>query len=162
MSNRWELGLRVLLATASCTLLFCDAAAEVERTFPAKGAAPTPLGGTLFFARGEREQMDRARKGGVPAPSPEDLSTVRKSSAINGFVKRSDGVTSVWVDEQVRHNVDPTIAEQLEPMSVGAPPKFNRASQPKDAERASAPRQTRFVKHRAPKQSSKIVALKPR
>jgi hypothetical protein len=162
MSMRWELGFRVTLATFFCTLLVCEAAAEVERTLPAKAAAAASLVGTLFFARGEREQMDRARKGGVAAQSPEDLSTARKSSAINGFVERSDGVTSVWVDEQVRHNIEPAIAEQLEPMSVGAPLKSNRASQPKSVEKVRVPRQTRFVKHRVPKQRSKIVTLKPR
>jgi hypothetical protein len=125
MSNRWELGLRVSLATAFCALLVCEASAEVEGAFPSKGTAATPLGGTLFFARGEREQMDRARKGGFAATSPEDRYTPAKSTAINGFVKRSDGTTTVWVDEQTRQNVEPTVAAQLESMSVGTRLKFD-------------------------------------
>jgi hypothetical protein len=163
MSMRRGLGFRVTLATFFCTLLVCEAAAEVERTFPAKAAAPASLGGTLFFARGERAHMDRARKGGVPAPPPEDRYTPAKSNAINGFVKRGDGTTTVWVDEQTRQNVEPAVAAQLESMSVGARLKFDLANPAKNDGKENAKRRENRAKGSVRNQRGmRITSIGPR
>lgn len=137
MSRGRELGFRISLVIVLCALVVRSSTAEPGPTVGANDATVNSLSGTLFFTRGEREQMGRARKGGVIAPSPEDANTSRKTSAIDGFVKRSDGVTSIWVDEQVRENLEPAIAARLEPTSVGAPLTLHRVSEPKSIHKAT-------------------------
>ena len=51
--------------------------------------------GTLFHTPQERERLDRLRRGEVaaaPASGP------RAERAITGYVKRSDGRSTVWID----------------------------------------------------------------
>ena len=82
-----------------------------------------PLGGTLFFDPIQRARMDRMRKhamavsggdgegnGVFPAPT---------SSVVNGFVKRSDGQSVVWVDGEARYNVKSANMALLQPSDVG-------------------------------------------
>jgi hypothetical protein len=137
MSKCWKRGIRVSLRMALCALVVRSAWAETEPAAGAKDATPNSLSGTLFFARAEREQMNSARKGGVVAPSPENLNTPRSTSAINGFVRRSDGTTTVWVDEQMRENMEPMIAAQLQPTSVGAPFTLHRVSEAENVHKAT-------------------------
>jgi hypothetical protein len=85
-------------------------------------ASVPPLAGTLFFNRAERDQLNRIRSG-PPAPEVEKPVAVRNPSTINGFVRRSDGRATVWVDDEAKQDVDVTTAALLEPMSVGAPLK---------------------------------------
>lgn len=76
-----------------------------------------PLAGTLFFGQQQRDRMDRARKrgelsadGDAEEPAP---------SVLNGFVKRSDGQSAIWVDGQPRYNVRSDGARRLQPSDVG-------------------------------------------
>ena len=62
------------------------------------GAAQPPLG-TLFHTPEERDRLDRLRRGepeaaAAAAPAPGG------GSSITGFVKRSDGRHTVWIDGQ--------------------------------------------------------------
>jgi hypothetical protein len=82
---------------------------------------PTPkvLTGTLFNTHEQRERLDRARqRGGVP--EDEVVAAVEpERSVINGFVKRSDGRNTVWVDDVMKRDLRSEILEQLEPNVVG-------------------------------------------
>ncbi len=51
--------------------------------------------GTLFFSPQEREQMDRLRRGETVTA---DVSVEPAAHAVTGFVKRSDGHDTVWID----------------------------------------------------------------
>jgi hypothetical protein len=50
---------------------------------------------TLFHSAGEREELDRVRRGDPPE---EVASTKRGPPVVTGFVKRSDGRDTVWLD----------------------------------------------------------------
>ena len=51
--------------------------------------------GTLFHSADERAKLDRLRRGeSEPAAAP----APGQSSAVTGFVKRSDGRNTVWID----------------------------------------------------------------
>lgn len=70
-----------LLAAALCLALAANAA--------------EPLLGTLFHSADERAKLDRMRRGeSEPAAAP----APGQSSAVTGFVKRSDGRNTVWID----------------------------------------------------------------
>jgi hypothetical protein len=57
--------------------------------------AAEPMLGTLFHSADERAKLDRMRRGeGEPAAAP----APGQSSAVTGFVKRSDGRNTVWID----------------------------------------------------------------
>ena len=52
---------------------------------------------TLFLAAEERERLDRLRRGeSAEARSP--ATSPRPPAAVTGFVKRSDGRSTVWLD----------------------------------------------------------------
>ena len=76
-----------------------------------------PLAGTLFFDQRQRDQMDRARKRGVV--SIDDVSGEPAVSVLNGFVKRSDGQITIWVDGQPRSDVRSSAVRELQPQDVG-------------------------------------------
>ena len=82
--------------------------------------ATRPFAGTLFFGREQRDQMDRVRKlGAVAAINDEGVPVEPKVSVLNGFVKRSDGQTAIWVDGRPRYNVHGDDARRLQPQDVG-------------------------------------------
>jgi hypothetical protein len=139
MSKSWGQGLRVLLGAALCAL-FVFSAWGTEVATPPKVATANSFGGTLFFNGGERAQMDRTRtRSEIDVQFEEAAHTKRTTpSIINGFVKRSDNVTMVWVDEEIQQSIDRATAAQLEPTFVGAPLRFGRASQLEIDGRASS------------------------
>ena len=49
--------------------------------------------GTLFFTPDERSQLDRIRRG-----DPAGRAARRGEPIVNGFVKRSDGQGTIWID----------------------------------------------------------------
>jgi hypothetical protein len=81
--------------------------------------APEALTGTLFNSREERERLDRTRlRGG--AIEDEVAATVEpERPVINGFVKRSDGRNTVWVDDMMKCDSRAEVVERLEPNMVG-------------------------------------------
>jgi hypothetical protein len=58
--------------------------------------APSSLR-TLFHSAAEREKLDRARRG-EPVEEASTASPRRAPPAVTGFVKRSDGRDTVWLD----------------------------------------------------------------
>ena len=85
------------------------------------GAAITevsqPLSGRLFYSREQRERMDRARARGDAIPGTTEVAPT--PSTLNGFVKRSDGQTMIWVDGQPRYNSTSRELANLSPQDVG-------------------------------------------
>ena len=53
------------------------------------------LSGKLFFTDAKRAQLNKARKDGVQIVNEE---VVYRTTVLNGFVKRSDGSTTYWVN----------------------------------------------------------------
>lgn len=79
-----------------------------------------PLAGTLFFGREQRDQMDRVRKLGTAAVIDDEGVLVEAAVPIlNGFVKRSDGQTTIWVDGRPRYNAQGEGVRRLQPQDVG-------------------------------------------
>jgi hypothetical protein len=74
---------RILLVLALCASA-CAYAAE-------------PALGTLFHTPEERERLERLRRGEPESPA---APAPGAASAITGFVKRSDGRHTVWIDGQ--------------------------------------------------------------
>jgi hypothetical protein len=72
---------RIVLALALCMPLFASAA--------------TPALGTLFHTPEERERLERLRRGEPDTPA---VPTPGATAAVTGFVKRSDGRHTVWID----------------------------------------------------------------
>jgi len=82
----------------------------------AAAAEPAPLG-TLFHTPEERARLDRLRRGetepaGAPAPG--------RASALTGFVKRSDGRHTVWIDGAPVTVRGPQADQVLDPSVVRA------------------------------------------
>ncbi len=48
-----------------------------------------------------------------------EADTEPRRSVINGFVKRSDGRNTVWIDDIMKRDPRAEVAEQLEPNMVG-------------------------------------------
>src|SRR5262249_13844105 len=53
--------------------------------------------GTLFLSAQERAQLDALRRGDAPAPGAAAQPAPREH-ALTGYVQRSDGRTTVWID----------------------------------------------------------------
>lgn len=59
------------------------------------GAAALEFG-TLFHSPQERERLDRLRRGEVPGPAAAAASSA--GAALTGYVQRSDGRNTLWID----------------------------------------------------------------
>ena len=86
---------------------------------PAISNVAPSFGGTLFFSREQRDRMDRARKNGEP-PSEDGTIAPERASVMNGFVRRSDGAATVWVDGEMRSDVPSAQIKKIVPADVGA------------------------------------------
>jgi hypothetical protein len=79
--------------------------------------AAEPALGTLFFSAEERSRLDRLRRGeSEPSAAP----VQGEGSAVTGFVKRSDGRHTVWIDGRAVSVRGPQAAEVLDPRAVRA------------------------------------------
>jgi hypothetical protein len=98
--------------------------------------------GTLFFTPKEREAMDRMRRGEPTVPG----TAVRPPDpVVTGFVKRSDGKSTVFLDKRpyyvtdpkVQPMLEPRIIQRFEPVQVPAPsfPPEAPSERPVDGER---------------------------
>jgi hypothetical protein len=90
----------------------------------AAGASLDALG-TLFTTPQERDRLDRLRRGEPETPVASD-NTGRSQPTVTGFVRRSDGRNTVWIDGTPvplrRSGPDPL----LDPAIVGATPGETR------------------------------------
>jgi len=78
-------------------------------------AQESPLG-TLFLTPAERARLDALRRGDAAAPGTPSASAPR-DHALTGYVQRSDGRTTVWIDGRAV-SVPPRKAPKLEPRDV--------------------------------------------
>ena len=127
------------------TLPALTAQQTVAALAPTSPYAANRLESRLFFSPQQRQRIDEARKRGVAlgadtqleeAPPVENLPPV-----LNGFVKRSDGNTAVWVDGVSRWNADSKGANNLSPSDVGGPANYLKSTSVEIAAPA--------IKHRA-------------
>lgn len=72
--------------------------------------------GTLFNSPEERARLDRLRRGDPPERANARASS--SSSQVTGFVKRSDGRSTVWIDGVPMQLANPKAGALLEPESV--------------------------------------------
>jgi hypothetical protein len=98
-----------LLLAAACAFAACAGAAEL---------------GSLFYTAEERERLDRMRRGepvatAVPGRGADSPVAPRKPGELTGFVKRSDGRGTAFIDG-VPVPVDKRAAEVLDPKAVHA------------------------------------------
>jgi hypothetical protein len=115
--------LGLIRITIGLTLL-----AAVGLAFP-QGAPPAPpadisnlsqsLSGTLFFSREQRERMDRARQRGEHLEVDGLVLAPERPPVINGFVKRSDGKTTMWVDGERLNDTKARLTDRVQPVDVG-------------------------------------------
>jgi hypothetical protein len=93
-----------LLLAAGCLWLACTAqAAEL---------------GTLFFTPAERDQLDRMRRGEPEAPA----GAIAGKPRITGFVRRSDGRNTVWINGMPLVVGGKNSEQLMDPAEVGATP----------------------------------------
>jgi len=89
--------------------------------------------GRLFFTQKERAALDRVRSG-QPAETV-DVGPVapKRPAEINGFVRRSSGKDTIWIDGQPRYGTEPL---HVSPSAVRTPggPVVVRSPSHSDAE----------------------------
>ncbi len=111
----------------------------------ASAAAPAQQLGTLFHSQKERDTLDRMRRGEsvdqAVAPLPDPV--------VTGYVKRSDGKSTVFIDKRaypardprMQGMIEPRIIERYEPHPL-PPPAARRRRRP-DARREDRRRRRR-------------------
>jgi len=101
--------------------------------------------GTLFHSPAEREALDKLRRGDVPGKAVEAIPL--PDPVVTGFVKRSDGKSTVFIDKRpypardprVQGVLDPRIVERYEPVPLPPPaPVEPPAAPPPEAPKSSA------------------------
>jgi len=101
--------------------------------------------GTLFHSPAEREALDKLRRGDVPGKAVESIPL--PDPVVTGFVKRSDGKSTVFIDKRpypardprVQGVLDPRIVERYEPIPLPPPaPAEPPATPPPEAPKSSA------------------------
>ena len=123
--------------------------------------------GTLFHTAKEREQLERLRKGEkLPDGQP---AIERPDPVITGYVKRSDGKSTVFIDKQpvpvrnprLERRLEPTAVERYEPLP---PPVVPVEEEPRlEVKSASIPPKSVETKSAAqPPASAKPVAPRKR
>lgn len=98
-----------------------------QSTWPATSDNDKPLDGRLFFSAQQRQRLDDARKRGVVGGDDGKILEL-PPSVLNGFVKRSDGNTAVWVDGISRWNAKSGSMDVLSPSDVGGPAAYFKPS----------------------------------
>ena len=86
--------------------------------------------GTLFHSPAEREALDKLRRGDAPGKAAEAIPL--PDPVVTGFVKRSDGKSTVFIDKRpypardprVQGVLDPRIVERYEPIPLPPAPEL--------------------------------------
>ena len=117
-----------LASTAQTAIVVVPVATQQPPPLPTATPEVTkPLEGRLFFSPQQRQQIDTARRRGFVSGDNGQL-VEAPPSVINGFVKRSDGNTAVWVDGDVRWNTSTRIVGSLSPGDVGGPSEYLKSA----------------------------------
>ena len=80
------------------------------------GAAASELG-TLFHTPEERQRLERERRGEDPTPVAAGVTRAE----VTGFVRRSDGRNTIWINGVPVVVASPSANALLEPRTVRAP-----------------------------------------
>lgn len=80
-------------------------------------AVPAQQLGTLFLSAKERELLDRQRRGDK-VETDGGAVVARPDPVITGYVKRSDGKSTAFIDKQPVPVRDPRLEHRLEPRAV--------------------------------------------
>lgn len=99
--------------------------------------------GTLFHTPKEREALDRMRRG---EPS-ERAAFTRPDPVVTGYVKRSDGKSTVFLDKQpfpsrnerLQRLLEPQVIERFEPIPLPPPAFHAEDEEPKRVATPPAP-----------------------
>jgi len=100
--------------------------------------------GTLFHTAQEREQLERLRKG---EKMPDGQAAIeRPDPVITGYVKRSDGKSTVFIDKQpvpvrnprLERRLEPKAVERYEPLPLPVAP-VDEEAKPAEAGKAAPP-----------------------
>jgi len=75
--------------------------------------------GRLFYTPEERASLDRARQGIPDGPNGKTADTPIREQKLNGYVKRSDGHSTLWVDGTPRYV--PKADAVLDPSTIKTP-----------------------------------------
>jgi hypothetical protein len=115
--------------------------------------------GTLFLTQKERQALDRQRRG----ESPTQSAVERPDPVVTGYVKRSDGKSTVFLDKQpyratnprIQNLLEPRIIERYEPIPLPAEPapppppsggEVPGGAKPSEPSKAPAPAAKKSVK----------------
>lgn len=107
-------------------------------------AAPAQELGTLFHSPAERETLDRMRRGesvgqaSAPLPDP----------VVTGYVKRSDGKSTVFIDKRaypardprMQGAIEPRIIQRYEPYPLPVPAPAPAGEEPAPATKPAPPK----------------------
>ena len=129
----------LLAALLAAGLAHAQAPSAPEGTpDPAAPAAADDLG-TLFHSPEERARLDRQRRGEPQEPP----ATKRAPPVVTGFVQRSDGRNTVWIDGRPGPVASPRAGALFDPRVVRemphAEPPAKEAGEAKKAEPAAKP-----------------------
>jgi len=93
----------------SCLILFCALAAAAPGLAAAQAKPQaSELVGRLFFTPAQRASLDVARsrraRATLSTEQPEEAAPVAQSVTYHGMVRRSDGKTTMWVNNRAVHD----------------------------------------------------------
>ena len=100
------------------------------------GIAHAETLGRLFFSTAERAALDKPQAGmPAEAASVTEAKPIEppRPSHINGYVSRSDGKSTVWIDDEPRYRREPGIALHPGAISTAARIIVHRSA-PRDAD----------------------------
>lgn len=108
-------------------------------------AVPAQQLGTLFLSPQEREALDRQRRG-ESAESTGQAVVEKPLPAVTGYVKRSDGKSTVFLDKQpfaardarLQGRLNPRIVERYEPLPPAPVPADSVGELPQAGEKTAA------------------------
>ena len=87
--------------------------------------APAADIGTLFYSPDQRAKMDRLRRGEPVIDIAEASSAAPRRPAVTGYVQRSDGRNTIWIDGRPVFIASPAAKDLLDPRIVQPQPSDN-------------------------------------
>ena len=81
--------------------------------------------GTLFYTPEQRARMDRLRRGEPVVDIAEAAGVPSRKPTVTGYVQRSDGRNTVWIDGRPVVIASPAAKELLDPRMVQPEPSDN-------------------------------------
>lgn len=101
-------------------------------------AVPAQQLGTLFLSAKERELLDRQRRG-ERIVTDGQAAVARPDPVITGYVKRSDGKSTAFIDKRPVPVRDPRLERRLEPRAVDRLDPLPMPAEPEPAAKPAEP-----------------------